>query len=157
MGDDYGPRFRDRIEAGRVLAEHLSSYAGRPGVMILALPRGGVPVASEVAKALDAPLDVFIVRKLGVPGREELAFGALASGGIRVLNVDLVSALRIPEQMIERVAERERIAERLRRASTALAGLEPQTERIGGKRDGVELALSYVEEADRVARQEQGS
>lgn len=108
MSDGYGPRFRDRTEAGRVLAEHLASYAGRPDVMILALPRGGVPVAYEVAKVLGAPLDVFIVRKLGVPGQEELAFGALASGGIRVLNDDLVSALRIPEQMIERVAERER-------------------------------------------------
>jgi putative phosphoribosyl transferase len=79
-------RFRDRAEAGRVLARPLSAYANRADVIVLALPRGGVPVAYEVARALNAPLDIFIVRKLGVPGYEELAMGAVASGGIRVLN-----------------------------------------------------------------------
>ena len=78
--------FRDRAEAGRRLAEKLVAYAGRADVLVLALPRGGVPVAFEVARALDAPLDVFVVRKLGVPGHEELAMGAIASGGIMVLN-----------------------------------------------------------------------
>src|SRR5436309_1401955 len=78
--------FQDRYEAGRALAERLSAYAGRDDVLVLALPRGGVPVGYEVARALDAPLDVFVVRKLGVPGYEELAMGALASGNVRVLN-----------------------------------------------------------------------
>jgi hypothetical protein len=78
--------FRDRREAGRQLAQHLAAYANRPDVLVLALPRGGVPVAYEVARALHAPLDVFLVRKLGLPGHEEYAMGAVASGGVRVLN-----------------------------------------------------------------------
>jgi putative phosphoribosyl transferase len=78
--------FKDRQDAGRKLAEALAAYAGRPDVIVLGLPRGGVPVAAEVAKALNAPLDIFLVRKLGVPGHEELAMGAIASGGVRVLN-----------------------------------------------------------------------
>src|SRR6266568_2724881 len=94
-------RYNDRIEAGRELAARLSAYADRPDVVVLALPRGGVPVAFEVAQALHAPLDVFIVRKLGVPGHEELAMGALASGGVRVLNDDVVDRLGIPERMID--------------------------------------------------------
>jgi putative phosphoribosyl transferase len=100
-------RFRNRIEAGERLTERLLAYARRPDVLVLALPRGGVPVAYEVARALDAPLDVFVVRKLGVPGREELAMGAIASGGILVLNDDVVGALRIPERVIDAVASRE--------------------------------------------------
>lgn len=100
--------FRDRTEAGRLLAEKLTTYSGRPDVLVLALPRGGVPVAYEVARALDAPLDVFVVRKLGVPGHEELAMGAIASGGVCVLNDDLVQTLRIPDQLIEVVTARER-------------------------------------------------
>jgi putative phosphoribosyl transferase len=99
--------FRDRVEAGRVLASHLAHYAGRPDVLVLALPRGGVPVGYEVARALGAPLDVFLVRKLGVPGHEELAMGAIASGGVRVLNEDVVAALDIPQAAIEAAAERE--------------------------------------------------
>src|SRR5947209_7074626 len=87
-------RFRDRREAGQVLASQLLAYANRPDVLVLALPRGGVPVGFEVAQALHAPLDVFLVRKLGVPGQEELAMGALASGGIRLLNRQVVHALR---------------------------------------------------------------
>ena len=79
-------RFRDRRDAGRMLAEKLGAYAQRPDVLVLGLPRGGVPVAAEVARALHAPLDVFVVRKLGVPGYEELAMGAVATGGVRVLN-----------------------------------------------------------------------
>src|SRR2546423_2605930 len=100
-------RFRDRAEAGRALAERLAGYAGRSDVVVLALPRGGVPVAYEVAAALKAPLDVFLVRKLGVPGHEELAMGAIASGGVRVLNQSVVDSLRIPDEVIDEVAARE--------------------------------------------------
>jgi predicted phosphoribosyltransferase len=99
--------FRDRSEAGRVLSERLNGYAGRSDVLILALPRGGVPVAYEVARALDAPLDVFVVRKLGVPGHRELAMGAVASGGVCVLNDDLVDFLQIPSRVIDAVAAEE--------------------------------------------------
>src|SRR5262249_35735980 len=99
--------YRDRYDAGRSLAAKLARYAGRPDVVVLGLPRGGVPVAFEVARALDAPLDVFLVRKLGVPGHEELAMGALASGGIRVLNVEVVRALRLPGDVIDAVAHQE--------------------------------------------------
>ncbi len=100
-------RFRDRTEAGQLLAAQLSAYEGRPDVLVLGLPRGGVPVAYEVAKALHAPLDVLIVRKLGVPGQEELAMGAIASGGVRVLNNDVVQLLGVPDNVIEMIADRE--------------------------------------------------
>jgi predicted phosphoribosyltransferase len=100
-------RFADRTEAGRRLATELARYADRPDVIILALPRGGVPVGYEVARALRAPLDVFVVRKLGVPGHEELALGAVASGGVRVLNDQVVRALRIPPDVIEAVTASE--------------------------------------------------
>lgn len=99
--------FEDRRDAGRALAGHLSQYAGRDDVIVLALPRGGVPVAYEVARALRAPLDVFVVRKLGTPGQEELALGAIASGGVLVLNDDVVEALGIPQHIIESIAARE--------------------------------------------------
>src|ERR1700757_4064120 len=99
--------FADRREAGRFLAGKLAAYVDRPDVLVLALPRGGVPVAYEVARALHDPLDVFLVRKLGVPGHEEFAMGAIASGGLRVLNEDVVRALRIPEDVIEAVAAAE--------------------------------------------------
>ena len=99
--------FRDRTHAGQVLAKELQAYAGRPDVLVLGLPRGGVPVAYEVARALGAPLDVFIVRKLGVPGFEELAAGAIASGGVRVLNEDVVRAIPHAEEAIEAVTTRE--------------------------------------------------
>jgi predicted phosphoribosyltransferase len=97
-------RFADRSEAGRLLAGRLGHYAGRPDVLVLALPRGGVPVAYEVARELDVPLDVFLVRKLGAPGQEELAMGAIASGGTRVVNEEVVEGLGIPEWAIERAA-----------------------------------------------------
>src|SRR5437763_13837938 len=96
-------RFRDRHEAGRRLADKLVAYAKRPDVLVLALPRGGVPVAYEVARALQAPLDVFLVRKLGVPGYEELAMGAVATGGVRVLNDEIVNGLRIPDDVVDAV------------------------------------------------------
>ena len=99
--------FKDRRDAGRKLAQKLSAYAVKPDIVVLALPRGGVPVAYEVALALSAPLDVFIVRKLGLPGREELAMGAVASGGVRVLNGDIVRMLSIPEEVINIVTKRE--------------------------------------------------
>jgi predicted phosphoribosyltransferase len=102
-----GVPYRDRIDAGRRLAEKLRGYAGRPKLIVLALPRGGVPVAFEVAKALDAPLDIFLVRKLGVPGHEELAMGAIASGGTRVLNREVVDAFDISEVTIDQAVARE--------------------------------------------------
>jgi predicted phosphoribosyltransferase len=101
------PLFRDRRAAGRLLAATLARYAGRPDVVVLALPRGGVPVAYEVVRALGAPLDVFVVRKLGVPGHEELAMGAVATPGVRVINEQIVRALAIPDHVIEAVAARE--------------------------------------------------
>jgi putative phosphoribosyl transferase len=100
--------FRDRYHAGRVVAGKLLRYAGRDDVIVLALPRGGVPVGYEVARALGAPLDVFLVRKLGVPGREELAMGAIASGGVMVVNEDVVRLLDIPAAVLEEAAEEER-------------------------------------------------
>src|SRR5436305_14278542 len=96
-------RFRNRNEAGRLLAEKLTAYANRPDLLVLALPRGGVPVAYEAARALGAPLDVFVVRKLGVPGYEELAMGAVATGGVRVLNDQIVKGLRIPDDVVDAV------------------------------------------------------
>jgi predicted phosphoribosyltransferase len=99
--------FADRFEAGRVLASRLAEFAHREDVVVLALPRGGVPVGFEVARALHAPLDVFVVRKLGVPGHEELAMGAIASGGVRVLNRRVVETLGISAEEIERIAAEE--------------------------------------------------
>ena len=99
--------FKDRRDAGRKLAQKLKDYAGRKDVIVLALPRGGVPVAYEVAKSLNIPMDIFIVRKLGWPGHEEMAIGAIASGGVRVLNQDIVQYLNIPEALIDAVAQRE--------------------------------------------------
>jgi putative phosphoribosyl transferase len=106
--------FRNRTEAGRVLADELKRYANRDDVIVLALPRGGVPVAFEVAHALHAPLDVFVVRKLGVPGHEELAMGAIASGGVLVIEPSVVEDLSIPMEVVLDVAAREE-QERLRR------------------------------------------
>ena len=100
-------RFANRTEAGELLATKLAAYANRPDVLVLALPRGGVPVAFAVAKALHAPLDVFLVRKLGVPGHEELAMGAIATSGVRVLNDEVVQYLRIPDEVLNAVAARE--------------------------------------------------
>ena len=102
-------RFVNRIQAGSLLAKKLVAYANQPDVIVLALPRGGVPVAYTVAHELNAPLDVFLVRKLGVPGHEEFAMGAIASGNVRVLNDDIVDYLGIPDDMIEHVATREQL------------------------------------------------
>jgi putative phosphoribosyl transferase len=116
-------RFRDRAEAGRALAALLSEYAGRDDVVVLALPRGGVPVGYEVAKALEAPLDVFVVRKLGVPGHEELAMGAIATGGVVVLDERLVRTLGLTGHDVEGAIERE--WRELRRREAAYRGDRP--------------------------------
>jgi predicted phosphoribosyltransferase len=100
-------RFRDRFDAGQQLAVKLMDYANRSDVLVLALPRGGVPVAFEVAQALHAPLHVFLVRKLGLPGHEELAMGAIASGGVVVRNSEVVDMLNVPDHVIDAVAARE--------------------------------------------------
>jgi len=100
-------QFRDRDEAGALLAARLMAYANKPDVIVLALPRGGVPVGAQVAKKLKVPLDVFVVRKLGLPGHPELAMGAIASGGVRVFNGDVVNALRIPDEVINAVTAEE--------------------------------------------------
>jgi putative phosphoribosyl transferase len=116
-------RFRDRAEAGRALARVLSHYAGRDDVIVLALPRGGVPVAAEVAKELGAPLDVFVVRKLGVPGHEELAMGAIASGGVLVLDDGVLRWLGISEEQVQRALTRE--LDELRRREAAYRNGRP--------------------------------
>ena len=124
-------KFQDRFEAGRVLAEKLSDYASASDVLVLALPRGGVPVAYEVARALRAPLDVFVVRKLGVPGHEELAMGAIASGGVRVINEHVVRMLNIPETAVDRVAALE--GAELQRRERAYRGDRPPPSVRGGR------------------------
>ncbi len=120
------PIFRDRTDAGRVLATRLGAYADRADALVLGLPRGGVPVAREVARALRLRLDVFLVRKLGVPGHEELAMGAIASGGVRVLNTEVVANLRIPEAVIEEVAAAQ--TRELERREHVYRGARPPTE-----------------------------
>ena len=116
-------RFLDRADAGRQLAEKLTPFAGRSDVVVLGLPRGGVPVAFEVARELRAPLDVFLVRKLGVPGHPELAMGAIAEGGVEVLNDELIRDLGIPQKMVQEVAVRERME--LDRRDTLYRGGRP--------------------------------
>ena len=122
-------RFRDRTYAGRELARHLGDYAGRDDVLVLGLPRGGVPVAAEVARALAVPLDAFLVRKLGVPGHDELAMGAIASGGVRVLNREVVHAAGVSLQQVEEAVERE--SHELERRATAYRGDRPRPEVAG--------------------------
>lgn len=121
--------YKDRVDAGKKLAKELSKYANRSDVLILALPRGGVPVAFEVAKELNVKMDVFIVRKLGVPGNEELAMGAISSDNIRVLNEDVVRSFQIPERVINMVAENE--LRELERRERAYRGDRPKPEISG--------------------------
>src|ERR1051325_1854408 len=123
-------QFHDRIEAGQLLALELARYAHRPDVLVLGLPRGGVVVASEVARQLGAPLDIFLVRKLGTPHNEELALGAIASGGVRVLNGELVERLGISDQMIDAIAGREQLE--LERRERAYRGHRPPVD-VEGK------------------------
>src|ERR1700683_4409590 len=115
--------FRDRHDAGVQLARDLAAYANDPAALVLGLPRGGVPVAYEVARALQAPLDIFVVRKLGVPGHRELAMGAIATGGVRVLNPEVITALRISEPLIAEVAAQEQ--KELERQQRAYRGEVP--------------------------------
>src|SRR3954452_9526298 len=122
-------RFRDRSEAGRLLAERLRQYAGRDDVVVLGLPRGGVPVAHEIAQALDAPLEVFVVRKLGIPAREETAFGAIATGGTRVLNRPLLERIALPAEWIEAIEAKER--RELERRERAYRGDRPPPDLAG--------------------------
>lgn len=123
-------RFRDRAEAGRLLAAALDRYEGQPDLLVLALPRGGVVVAAPVARRLGAPLDVILVRKLGVPGHEELAMGAIASGGVRILSEDIIAALGIPDRDIAAVAAAEE--DELERREQAYRGVRTPPE-VGGK------------------------
>lgn len=116
--------FQDRREAGKLLAEKLIHYVNKPDVLILALPRGGVPVAFEVAKKLNAPLDIFIVRKLGVPGHEELAMGAIATGGIRVMNEEILNKINISQYAIEQVTHQELLE--IRRREEQYRGKRPE-------------------------------
>jgi putative phosphoribosyl transferase len=126
---DHHQRFRNREEAGRRLAEDLRAYADRDDVIVLGLPRGGVPVAREVARALNAPMDIFLVRKLGVPGHEELAMGAIASGGVRVISNQLIADLGLPEDAVARVAAREQ--QELERREREYRGGRPEPETRG--------------------------
>src|SRR5262245_9179511 len=126
-----GPLFQDRRDAGKFLAKRLRHHANDPALLVLALPRGGVPVAFEIAHALKAPLDVFVVRKLGVPGYEELAMGAIASGGVRVLNEELVQRLNIPQSAVEAVAREEQ--EEVARGERAFRGTRPPAQIAGRK------------------------
>lgn len=122
--------FENRIDAGRKLAQRLAGYAGRPDVLVLALPRGGVPVAYEVAEALGAPMDVFLVRKLGVPGNEEYAMGAIATGGVRVINEYVLRQMGVSEQSLAAVAAREQ--RELERRESLYRGAEPEPD-VQGK------------------------
>lgn len=123
MSTDYF-QFSNRTAAGQQLADQLLLYADRPDVLVLGLPRGGLPVAHEVARVLHAPLDICLVRKLGVPGHQELAMGAIASGGVRVLNDDVITGLRISQQDIKKVATKE--LKELQRRDRAYRGDRPQ-------------------------------
>ena len=116
--------FRDRADAGRHLLSRLGAYKGRPDVLVLGLPRGGMPVGYEVARGLGAPLDVFVVRKLGVPGQEELAMGAIATGGVRIVNRDVVDYLHIPPDVVDRAAAEE--ARELERREHSYRGERPE-------------------------------
>lgn len=122
-------RFRDRREAGEALADELRQYAGRPDTLILALPRGGVPVAAAIAEQLDLPMDIFLVRKLGLPGHEELAMGAIASGGITVMNPDVLRMVHVGDKAIEMVTRRE-LAE-LERREREYRGERPEPQLEG--------------------------
>jgi predicted phosphoribosyltransferase len=122
-------RFEDRFDAGRFLARQLQHHAGDPNVVVLALPRGGVPVAYEIARAIDAPLDVFVVRKLGAPGYAELAMGAIATGGVRVFNEEVIQHLGVSQSWIEATIREQE--EELRRREEAYRGGRPPAELQG--------------------------
>lgn len=140
----HGPRFSDRIHAGRALADELGAYAGLDGVIVLGLPRGGIPVAAEVAAKLDAPLDVWLVRKLGVPGHEELAMGAIACGGVLELDRDLIRDLGIGPDDLERTVRRERaeLERRERAYRRGQPGLDPRGRTVILVDDGMATGAS---------------
>lgn len=150
--------YRDRTEAGKHLATWLAHFANRDDVLVLALPRGGVPVAYEVARALHAPLDIYLVRKLGVPGQEELAMGAIATGGVRVLNEDVVNYLGIPKSVIDSVAEIE--LQELERRERAYRGDRPEPD-VRGKTvilvdDGLATGSTMRAAAEALRQQQPG-
>lgn len=147
--------FSDRYEAGKILADNLAIYQNRPDVVVLALPRGGVPVAYQVARRLNAPLDILLVRKLGVPEHEELAMGAIASGGIRVLNPEVIQALRIRKDVIDQAAETEQ--RELERRERSYRGDRPRIN-LSGKivilvDDGLATGASMRAAVDAVRQQ----
>jgi predicted phosphoribosyltransferase len=146
------PIFRDRRDAGRAVAHAMADYAGRDDLLVLALPRGGVPVAYEIADALNATLDLMLVRKLGVPGHEELAMGAIATGGARVVNRDVVDALAIPESTIAAVEQKE--LRELRRREIEYRGSRPapdlQDKRVVLVDDGLATGASMLAAVDAV-------
>jgi predicted phosphoribosyltransferase len=149
--------FHDRTDAGRQLAEQLLEFAGRDDVIVLALPRGGVPVAFEVAQRLGVPLDVFVVRKLGVPGHEELAMGAIASGGVRVLNEDVLAILPDAQSIVEMVTavEREELKRRERNYRADRPPLEVRGRTVILVDDG--LATGATMRAAAAALRQQGA
>jgi len=142
--------FEDRVDAGRMLASKLGAYAGRKDVIVLGIPRGGVPVAFEVASALKAPLDIFLSRKLGVPGQEELAFGALATGGVRVLDRTLIGELNISTQEIDEITET--VRKELERRERVYRGARPPLKVEGGTAllvdDGIATGSSMLAAID---------
>lgn len=148
--------FVDRVDAGKKLAKELSRYADRDDVVVLGLPRGGVPVAFEVARRLRAPLDVFVVRKLGAPGNPELAMGAIASGGVRVMNEEVVRSLSVSDEAIERAEEEER--EKLQERERMYRGARPGVD-LAGKvvllvDDGLATGATMRAAVDAVREQE---
>lgn len=151
--------YANRSDAGLRLAAELHEYAGRHDLLVLALPRGGVPVGFQMAEALDAPLDLMLVRKLGFPGHEELAMGAIASGGVRVLNSDLVQRLGVPREMVDEVIERE--TRELSRRERAYRGDRPPPE-IRGQcviliDDGLATGSTMLAAVQAIRQQEPGS
>ncbi|MFI5183815.1 MAG: phosphoribosyltransferase [Vicinamibacteria bacterium] len=147
-------RFRDRTDAGKQLATRLGAYRKRPDVLVLALPRGGVPVAAEVADALGAPLDVFLVRKLGVPGQDELAMGAVASGGVRILNEEVVEYFGISWPVLEEVTARERreLDRRERRYRHGLDPIDPRGKTVLLVDDGLATGSTMLASVEALRR-----
>jgi predicted phosphoribosyltransferase len=148
-------RFPNRIEAGRRLARELGPFRNREDVLVLALPRGGVPVGAEVAEALGAPLDVFLVRKLGVPGHEELAMGAIASGGVRILNEEVIGYLRLSRPAVEEVTahERRELERRERRYRHGREPLDPAGKTVLLVDDGLATGSSMLAAVEALRKQ----
>ena len=152
-------KFKDRTDAGKQLAARLGAYRKRPDVLVLALPRGGVPVAAEVADALEAPLDVFLVRKLGVPGQEEIAMGAVASGGVRILNEEVVEYFGLSWPVIEEVTahERRELERRERRYRHGLDPIDPRGKTVLLVDDGLATGSTMLAGLEALRRLGPGS